>query len=145
MEVLIILLAIVAILIATSYKREHMTNDDVMKALQKYGTADEPKKKKDSNIESKQTIYGPHAKQPPAEPSPTSHSGSKDRNQHTGSYPQIYGPDIPMIPGKRPSRPKHESDKTDEETFDYNPDLQKAFPQEGPPQPFLTDFAPFQR
>jgi len=47
--------------------------------------------------------------------------------------------------GEKIKNAKHESDNVNDETYDYNPDLQKAFPTSGPPQPFLTDFSKFQR
>lgn len=139
MEYLILLLAVIAILIATSYRREAMTNKDVMSALQKYGTEEPTKQKKEKPVEA--PIYGPKAEAPP--PKPTSGSGSTDKS--SGVYPDIYGPDVIAPPGTKPKSSKHESDNVEDETYDYNPDLQKAFPTSGPPQPFLGSFAAFQK
>jgi len=51
-----------------------------------------------------------------------------------------------MEPGKKCSTgAKHSSDDVSDCTYDYNPDLQKAFPTSGPPQPFLTNFSGFQK
>ena len=57
----------------------------------------------------------------------------------------IYGPDVVAAPGEKIKHAKHESDRVDDDTYDYNPDLQHAFPTNGPPQPFLTDFSKIQR
>jgi hypothetical protein len=124
----------------THSRVEGMTNKDLVSALQTHGTPDAKKKKKDEPSELE--IYGPKAEKVV----PTS-NGSKSKGSDTsGSYPDIYGPDIPAVPGTKPkSMPgKHASDQVDDETYDFNPDLQKAFPTEGPPQPFLTDFSKFQ-
>jgi len=60
-------------------------------------------------------------------------------------YPDIYGPDVELVPGTKPRSNKHKSDDTSDPSYDFNPDLQKAFPTSGPPQPFLNDFSGFQR
>lgn len=136
----IVVLAIVVIFI-TRPLTEYMTNKDLVSALQTHGTTDAKKKKKDEPSELE--IYGPKAEKVV----PTkSTSGKSSGSDTSGSYPDIYGPDIPLVPGtKTKSMPgKHTSDEVDDETYDFNPDLQKAFPTEGPPQPFLTDFSKFQ-
>jgi len=136
----IVVLAIVVIFI-TRPLTEYMTNKDLVSALQTHGTTDSKKKKKDEPSELE--IYGPKAEKVV----PTkSTSGKSSGSDTSGSYPDIYGPDIPLVPGtKTKSMPgKHTSDEVDDETYDFNPDLQKAFPTEGPPQPFLTDFSKFQ-
>jgi hypothetical protein len=136
----IVVLAIVVIFI-TRPLTEYMTNKDLVSALQTHGTTDAKKKKKDEPSELE--IYGPKAEKVV----PTkSISGKSSGSDTSGSYPDIYGPDIPLVPGtKTKSMPgKHTSDEVDDETYDFNPDLQKAFPTEGPPQPFLTDFSKFQ-
>jgi hypothetical protein len=136
----IVVLAIVVIFI-TRPLTEYMTNKDLVSALQTHGTPEAKKKKKDEPSELE--IYGPKAEKV----LPTkSTSGKSSGSDTSGSYPDIYGPDVPLVPGtKTKSMPgKHTSDEVDDETYDFNPDLQKAFPTEGPPQPFLTDFSKFQ-
>ena len=61
-----------------------------------------------------------------------------------GAYPDIYGPDVPMTPNAKHSGGKETSDDVTNDSYDYNMDLQKAFPTSGPPEPFLTDFSKFQ-
>ena len=135
---ILIVLAILAIVIATYFRTEHMTNKDVVSMMQSYGKKDEDDKKK---TPTQGPIMGP--KSGGIGPAPTT-TPTKD-SKSTGSYPDIYGPDVAMEPGKKPDNGKHESDNVNDPTYDYNPDLQKAFPVEGPPQPFLTDFSPFQK
>ena len=143
MELLWILLAIVAILAVTYYRqRESMTNADVQSALQKYGGSDTPHSYNSTGV-SEYPIYGPTIKRPPV--SPTGGSGEGAPKRTTGLYPEIYGPDVEMVPGTKPHNPKHRSDDPDDPAYEYNPDLQKAFPTSGPPQPFLTDFTKFQK
>jgi hypothetical protein len=135
----IVVLAIVVIFI-TRPLTEYMTNKDLVSALQTHGTPEAKKNAKDEPSELE--IYGPKAEKVV----PTKSSGKSSGSDTSGSYPDIYGPDIPLVPGtKTKSMPgKHTSDEVDDETYDFNPDLQKAFPTEGPPQPFLTDFSKFQ-
>jgi hypothetical protein len=132
-------LAIIAIAITYPHT-EYMTNKDLISALQTHGTSDS-NKKKSKDEPSELEIFGPKA--PKVVPSPT--SGVKNGSDSGGVYPDIYGPDIVKAPGTKSSKQKgkHSSDEVDDETYDFNPDLQKAFPTEGEPQPFLTDFAPF--
>jgi hypothetical protein len=139
MEYLLIGLLILAILV--SYSREYMTNKDVSSMMQHYGDRDKKKSKDDKP--SSAPIFGPTAPKPVDPPSGGKGGGGKPAAG--GDYPNIYGPDVPMVPGMKPKKPKHESDNLDDDTYDYNPDLQKAFPTSGPPQPFLTDFSKFQR
>jgi hypothetical protein len=117
-----------------------MTNIDLVSALQTHGTPDAKKKKKDQPSELE--IYGPKAEKVV----PSSSNSKSGADNSSGTYPDIYGPDIPLVPGTKtkPMPGKHASDNVDDETYDFNPDLQKAFPTEGPPQPFLTDFSKFQ-
>ena len=131
---------IVVIVYVTQFRIESMSNKDLVSALQTHGTPDAKKKKKDQPSELE--IYGPKAEKVV----PSTPSGSKTGSDSSGSYPDIYGPDIPLVPGTKTKKMpnKHSSDEVDDETYDYNPDLQKAFPTEGPPQPFLTDFSKFQ-
>ena len=139
---LLIVLAILAIFVATMYRQEHMTNKDLVSALQTHGTTD-PKQSTDKSP-SEAPIYGPKADAPPA---PTKTDGTS-KNGGNGVYPEIYGPEYQGVPGMKQSQKnssKHSSDDTSDDTYDYNPDLQKAFPTSGPPQPFLTDFSRFQK
>lgn len=139
MDVILIILAILAILVATMYRQEHMTNKDLVSALQTHGTQEPEKKKSDTPTQA--PIYGPKADKPPA---PTKTDGTS-KNGGSGVYPEIYGPEYQGVPGMKQTSSKHSSDDTSDDTYDYNPDLQKAFPTEGPPQPFLTDFSRFQK
>jgi len=140
-DILLLIIGALAILaIVVTYRHtEYMTNKDLISALQTHGTTDSKKKKDEP---SEMEIYGPKApKVVPSTPSAT-----KNGTDSGGVYPDIYGPDIVKTPGttKQKSAPgKHTSDEIDDETYDFNPDLQKAFPTSGEPQPFLTDFAPF--
>ena len=133
-------LLVAIVIFVTRTRIESMTNKDLISVLQTHGTPDAKKKKKDEPSELE--IYGPKAEKVV----PSSSSGSKPGSDNSGVYPDIYGPDIPLVPGtKKKAIPgKHVSDEVDDETYDFNPDLQKAFPTEGPPQPFLTDFSKFQ-
>lgn len=137
---LLLLIGVLAILVivVTYPHREFMTNKDLVSVLQTHGTPDDKKKKK-KDEPSEMEIYGPKA--PKIEPNS---SKTKNGADSGGIYPDIYGPDVKPVPGKAPSSSKHKSDEVEDDTYDYNPDLQKAFPTDGPPQPFLADFAPFQ-
>lgn len=142
MDLILIILAFLAIVVATMYRKEHMTNKDLISALQTHGTKDPSKPKKDTPSEA--PIYGPKAQPPPPPPAPTK-GNSNGKDGQGSTYPEIYGPEYQGVPGMKQKNPKHESDDTSDETYDYNPDLQKAFPTSGPPQPFLTDFSRFQK
>lgn len=137
---LLLAIALVIFLVSmTTY--EHMTNKDLMSALKKYGTVEEQKKTNDKPSEA--PIYGPRVAKPVDEPSPTKSKSKSDSDSNV--YPDIYGPDVAMEPGKKcTTDSKHASDDVSDCTYNYNPDLQKAFPVEGPPQPFLTDFSGIQ-
>jgi hypothetical protein len=138
------------VLILLIDRREHMTNDDLISALKTFGDKAPPKKKKDPTETDNVPIYGPRAPQvTPADPSKTKLSPTV-----SGVYPDIYGPDITTAPGtktKPSSKPssdtpssKSASDNLDDDTYEFNPDLKKAFPTDGPAQPFLTDFSKLQ-
>ena len=118
-----------------------MTNADLMSTLKTFGEQT-PAKDKSKKSDSELHIYGPEASAP-AEPTPA--APSKNPQGDSSLYPQIYGPDVPAVPGKKPQNGKQESDNTEDSTYDFNPDLKRAFPTEGPPQPFLGDFSKFQR
>lgn len=135
---LLLIAAVLAILLLSMTTYEHMTNKDLMSALQKYGTDD---KKKTSDQPTQAPIYGPKVA-PVEQPAPTKPSSKS--NSDSSVYPDIYGPEVVASPGEKIKHAKHESDRVDDETYDYNPDLQKAFPTSGPPQPFLADFSKFQ-
>lgn len=133
MDYLPIVLFIIAIVITIAWNREHMSNSDVLTALKQYGV-DTEENKKEKKTSPSESIYGPKAimsEEP--EPNISSKVDSK------AVYPHIYGPDVPLVPGKK-------VETQDGEENDYNIDLQKAFPKaDGPPQPFLTNFSSFQR
>ena len=140
MDLILIILAILAIVVATMYRQEHMTNKDLVSALQTHGTKGTEKSTKDTPTQA--PIYGPKASEVP--PAATKTDG-KGKNGGSGVYPEIYGPEYQGVPGMKQASPKHSSDDTSDDTYDYNPDLQKAFPTSGPPQPFLADFSRFQK
>lgn len=145
MELLWFLVAILAIILATYYRRrESMTNADVQSAMQDYGDTSGKHQKHTSGEVGEFPIYGPKIKHPPVKPSGDDDGNSKNKKRNTGIYPDIYGPDVPMTPGKRPHDGKHHSDDTSDDTYQFNPDYQKAFPTDGPPQPYLTNFSKFQ-
>ena len=140
---LLFIAAVLVLFLVSMSTYEHMTNKDLMSALKKYGTEDKKKPAKEETP-AQAPIYGP--KVPPVEhPSPTKPS-SKSSNADSSTYPDIYGPDVAMEPGKvcKEGGGKHSSDDVSDCTYQYNPDLQKAFPTSGPPQPFLADFSKFQ-
>ena len=87
-------------------------------------------------------IYGPKAPKP-VDP-PPSKSGKSGSDSAMGAYPDIYGPDVPIVPNAKQSSGKEISDDVTNDGYDFNMDLQKAFPTSGPPEPFLTDFSKFQ-
>ena len=140
-----LLLIAIALLIflASMTTYEHMTNKDLMSALKNYGTEDSKKDTKKPATPEEAPIYGPKVA-PVVQPSPTT-PPSKSGSNSSSVYPEIYGPDVAAIPGEKVLSAKHESDNLNDDTYDYNPDLAKAFPTSGPPQPFLTDFSRFQK
>lgn len=130
--ILLIVLCILAILVATQMNfKERMTNKDVISLMQTYGDQTEQKKK---NEPVKSPIYGPSGVVAPV----TETKKNKTKQQGQGDYPEIYGPDVPLVPGGKSKN----SESND--VYDYNPDFQKAFPTSGPPQPFLNNFSAFQ-
>lgn len=137
-------MVLLAIAIIVFYKPniEKMTNKDLLATLRTFGTKD----KTPGLTPNEEPIYGPKVPKM-EEPTPSSSNGDDGTNM----YPDIYGPEITPIPGalnKHKSKPKghHASDDhDDEDTYKFNPDLEKAFPmEENEPQPFLTDFSKFQ-
>jgi hypothetical protein len=135
-----ILIGLVVLLLLID-RREHMTNKDLISALKTFGDVAPPKKSKDPTESDKVPIYGPRAPQvTPADPNKTKLSPTV-----SGVYPDIYGPEITTAPGtKAKPNPKSASDSIDDDTYEFNPDLKKAFPTDGPAQPFLTDFSKLQ-
>jgi len=139
MDAILIGILLLCIFVIVYYgTQEHMTNADLMDTLKTFGEQT-PKKAKKST--SQLPIEGPPAKAP-EHPTPEPNSGG---NTDSSLYPQIYGPDIVMAPGKKPKNGKESSDNTDDSNYEFNPNFQKAFPTSGPPQPFLGDFSKFQR
>ena len=150
-----------AILVILFYRsRENMTNNQLMSALNSF-----EKTGKKSNEPSLDPIYGPSAN-PPEFPSSTN-GGGKNGKSTGGPYPQIFGPDTTPQPGTgrggagtaaggiagdgktgqssvyvNPVGPGQVgSDQAIAVEPEFNPDLKNAFPYDGPPQPFLTDFS----
>jgi len=143
MEYIWIGLTILAVAIILFYTpvSEKMTNKALLETLDKFGKTGTKPKPIDPN---EQPIYGP--KMPKLEDPVPAASSSKDDGLNV--YPDIYGPETTPVPGqKKKSKDtgKHESDKAESETYEYNPDFKNAFPMdENEPQPFLTDFSKFQ-
>lgn len=137
---ILIILAVVTILYFHP-SRESMTNKDLLDTLKTFGEKGTKPKSKDVHQE---PIYGPRTTKA-EEPKPTSGKG-KNHEDDNNVYPDIYGPEITPIPGSKACKKgKHESDCTDNEAYQFNPDFDHAFPRaEGEPQPFLTDFSQFQ-
>ena len=134
-----------------------MTNKDLLETLSKFGKTDAKSK---GTYE--EPIYGP--KTTKAEPAP-SPSPAKPGSDDTNVYPDIYGPEISPVPGKKTKKSSKPGDAhsksgtagtsstgvqasndNDDETYAFNPDFQDSFPtDENEPQPFLTDFSKFQK
>jgi hypothetical protein len=146
MEYILILLFL-AILVILFHKQEHMTNKDLLKTLSQFGE----KSKKVSNNPSEEPIYGP--KTVKADPKPTPADPNSDDG--TNVYPDIYGPEITPIPGKKSNKKSvtkfqgagvQASDNTEDDSYTFNPDFANSFAtDENEPQPFLTDFSKFQK
>lgn len=145
------ILIVIALLVVVFYRPVHlekMTNKDLLDTLSKFGTNGAKPKPKDPYEE---PIYGPKAPKL-EEPVPAPAKGKGDDTSDT--YPDIYGPEITPVPGEKQKKQKkthsmngkHSSDDHgDEEPYQFNPHLEKAFPmEENEPQPFLTDFSKFQ-
>ena len=137
---ILLALCVVSFLLNT---REHMTNDDLLSTLKTFGEKGTKTKTKTKQTEPPEApIYGPKA--PPLEhPKPAPSNGKPGSS---GVYPDIYGPEYEGVPGspcKKSGKHGSDDDKCDD-AYKFNPDLQKAFPTEGPPQPFLTDFSKIQ-
>jgi len=155
-----------AILVILFYRpRENMSNDELIDTLKQFG--DKGTKSSSSSSTkgpSNQPIYGPSAS-PPA----FTNTGAGGGKSVAGPYPQIFGPDVTPAPGSgrgsggagggsvgggsglsgntAPPEGHVASDQPpppEDQAYQFNPELAKAFPVDGPPQPFLTDFSKIQ-
>ena len=134
---IIISALLLGLLVVYLFSREHMTNNDLISTLKTFGDkGTKTSKKTQPSDTNSMPILGPKA--PAIDPADRKIAGATGTNT-SGVYPDIYGPDVPKLPGTTTTK-THMSD----ETYEFNPDLKKAFPVEGPPQPFLTDFSKFQ-
>lgn len=138
-----------------------MTNDQLIDTLKTFGEQGTSSSSSSSSLgTTTKPIYGPSANPPPI---PTNTGGSGSGKTVGGPYPQIFGPDVTNAPGTisgsgsvksgNPVAPGQvASDKAlavgsqgpADQFHEFNPDLAKAFPVDGPPQPFLTDFSKIQ-
>lgn len=146
MERLLLGLIVLAILVtALQTTTEHMTNKDLMDTLKTFGEhGTSSKKNKTPGDTNELPVYGPKGVPSPPPPKPTPSSGGKSGDG--SQYPEIYGPDIVLTPGKHSKNGKHESDTVTDSTYEFNPDLKNAFPTEtNEPQPYLNDFSKIQR
>ena len=147
MEYLWLAIIFLALAIIGLYNpKEGMTNKDLLSTLNKFS-----KNSKTKLTPNEEPIYGPKVPEM-EEPAPA--SSGKNGND-TNVYPDIYGPEITPVPGKKKGKHiddkkkgkpgKHESDNVEDDTYEFNPDFKNAFPMEdNEPQPFLTDFSKFQ-
>jgi len=143
MEYIWIGLLVIALAIILFYKpvTEKMTNKDLIATLKTFGEKGSMPKPKSVDEE---PIYGPRIPRVKV-PEPAPSNGNNDVNS---IYPDIYGPEITPVPGKKQCvvKGKHQSDCHDDDTYNFNPDFRKAFPvDENEPQPFLTDFSKIQQ
>lgn len=151
-----------AILVILFYRpRENMTNDQLINALTQFGQDGTSSSSSNKSGQSIKPIYGPSANPPPF-PTNTGAGGKTV----AGPYPQIFGPDVTNAPGTSgtsggsvrssggPVGPGQVASDQGlaggcqgpaDQTHEFNPDLAKAFPVDGPPQPFLTDFSKIQQ
>lgn len=141
-EIIVILLFLAALIFMLGGSTEHMTNEDLVSTLKTFGEkGTKTTKKKVSGQQDEVEIYGPKGVPSPPEPKPTPSSSKSG----TSEYPEIFGPDVILTPGKKTKNGKHESDKVEDQTYDFNPDLHNAFPTtDSEPQPFLGDFSKIQ-
>lgn len=132
---------IAALLFMFTWSTEHMTNEDLVSTLKTFGEkGSKPQKKKVSGQKDELPIYGPKGEPSPPQPEPAPSNGKSG----SSTYPEIYGPDAIIAPGKKVQNGKHESDNVKDQTYDFNPDLHHAFPTSSEPQPFLGDFSKIQ-
>ena len=148
MDRLVLAFAALAVLVTVlRTTSEHMTNEELMDTLKTFGEKGSTKKKsKTASDTNELALYGPKGvpSPPPPKPAPTP-TGKPTGN--VSQYPEVYGPDIVLTPGKKPSKNgTQESDKVSDSTYEFNPDLKNAFPTEtNEPQPYLNDFSKIQR
>jgi hypothetical protein len=126
-----------------------MSNKDLIDTLKTYGIDDYGEVKPKSRS-SKQEIYGPGLKESEkAPPKPLSEEDIEKKKSIRNLHPHIYGPEYVGVPGSSSSEAQSPYEVSDgpkvEESYKFNPDFQNAFPVNGPPQPFLTDFSKFQK
>ena len=142
METLWVYIIIMSLaLIVYMSQSEHMTNKELLSTLNSFSKSS----KKSVLSPNEEPIYGPKVPEI-EEPTPSSSGNNVDG---INMYPDIYGPEITPVPGKKTKKKKqngkHTSDIVDDETYEFNPDFKNAFPnEENEPQPFLTDFSKFQ-
>ena len=134
---------LVLLAIVYYYRRDHMTNSDLISTLKTFGDKGSKKPSKDASQSESMPIMGPKVE--PIDPADKKRKEASKGTNTSATYPDIYGPDVPKIPGTSKTVGMHVSDDTSDETYQFNPDLKNAFPVEGPPQPFLTDFSKFQQ
>lgn len=146
MEKLLLGLLVLAILVTVlRTTNEYMTNKDLMDTLKTFGEHGTSSKKKTSGETNELPVYGPKGVPSPPAPNPTPSSGGKS-GSNGSEYPEIYGPDIILTPGKPSKNGKETSDSVTDSTYNFNPDLKNAFPTEtNEPQPYLNDFSKIQR
>ena len=158
-----------AVLVILFYRpRENMTNDQLINTLKTFGETGSSSSSSNNTQPSVKPIYGPSANPPPF-PTNTGAGGGKTV---AGPYPQIFGPDVTNAPGTMSGSVLGSggvggggggvggvganggsangyvySDQPgpQDRSHEFNPDLAKAFPVDGPPQPFLTDFSKIQQ
>ena len=151
MEIILLLLLLISLaLLFYRSSKEKMTNKDLINTLNEFekdGTSPSTK--------NKEPVYGPKTTKSkhPIEPEPL--ESNYDSNE-ISVYPDIYGPEIKSIPGKKVgskstygSGKKIGSEKTYNEfgkEISDSVDFKMAFPHnENEPQPFLTDFSKFHK
>jgi hypothetical protein len=149
-----VLLGLALLVILFYRSRENMSNDELIDTLKQFEN-----KGTKSSEPAKEEIYGPSAN-PPA----FTNTGGGSGKSVAGPYPQIFGPDTASAPGSGRGGPggagpygasgnspppygQVASDQPfspQDQAYQFNPELAKAFPVDGPPQPFLTDFSKIQ-
>lgn len=148
MKILLIVAIIAIIIFIFNSSREYMTNEKLIAGLQKQSGVGSgaPTGGSAGSL----PLYGPSAINPPV-PTPSSSGSGSGSGKTSASYPDIYGPNVPSVPGRagagagagvgnQVSGLDSHQEGTDSSTFVYNPNLRKAFPTaDGEPKPFLTD------
>jgi hypothetical protein len=117
---------------------EHMTNSDVQKHLDHHSKSKSSSKSGSKEPLQKEEIMGPTTPDKgSSHPDPDSgNPNSKPKVPKTGVYPDIYGPEVLLVPGHKDQH----QDSHNPEPYDFVPAAE--FPA-GPnaPSPFLTDFS----